>query len=63
VPRDFPARLDALKFNPEVMRQLFDEGLRFARANEWASVPPGLTPADQWPRGGVRFESREPARK
>jgi hypothetical protein len=60
VPQEFPARLDALKFNPAVMRQLFDEGHRFGSANSsWASVPPGLSPADQTPRGGVRFQSRE----
>jgi hypothetical protein len=60
VPQDFPARLDALKFNPAVMRQLFDEGYRFGSAGaSWAAVPPGLSPADQTPRGGVIFQSRE----
>jgi predicted acylesterase/phospholipase RssA len=60
VPQDFPARLDSLKFNPAVMRQLFDEGYRFGSSRQsWAKAPPGLTPADQAARGGVRFESRE----
>lgn len=61
VPQDF-ARLDSLKFNPAVMRQLFDEGYRFGSSRQaWAKAPPGLTPADQAARGGVRFESREGA--
>jgi predicted patatin/cPLA2 family phospholipase len=59
VPQDFPP-LDALKFNPVVMRKLFDEGQRFgSTGTSWLAVPPGLSPADQTPRGGVRFQSRE----
>ena len=61
VPQDFP-HLDALKFNPELMGKLFAEGFRFGSSGAaWAAAPPGLTPAEQAPRGGVRFQARPTA--
>lgn len=58
VPQEFPADLDSLTFNPQVMRALFDEGFRSASAGTaWRDAPPGLLPGEQQPpRGGVKFE-------
>jgi hypothetical protein len=60
VPQDFAGPTDPLAFDPEAMRGLFAEGERFAAAGEWQPQPPGVSPAEQRPRGGVRFETRGP---
>jgi hypothetical protein len=59
IPQDFAAQLDPLKFNPAVMRQLFDAGSRFGSSKGPWATSPWLAQAEQEARGGVRFESRE----
>ena len=57
VPPDFPANLNAARFEPEEMRQLFRSGYTLAASGvAWQSLPPGIHPKDwTWPRAGVRF--------
>jgi predicted acylesterase/phospholipase RssA len=56
---DFPAATASLSFEPKVMRQMFDEGVRVgSRPAEWDPVPPGADAEGQpEPRSGVRFEA------
>ena len=43
VPDDFPASSDAMSFDPQVMRGLFDAGYRGGKdGSAWRSIPPGI---------------------
>ncbi len=57
VPQGMPVGLNALDFDPVVMRTLFETGYRFAASGKpWRGTPPGVEPDEQrLPRSGVFF--------
>ncbi len=57
VPADYPLTGNTMDLEPQALRRLFDEGVRFgSKSRNWTASPPGLKPGE-WsqPRSGVRF--------
>jgi hypothetical protein len=63
IPQDYDVPGDAMSFDPQVMRGLFDVGFRGGRdGTAWRSIPPGVETA--WaaiPRSDTRFVTRSAA--
>ena len=59
VPEDFRTDGDAMGFDPEEMRRLYDLGHAAATGGQaWRDTPPGAEPQEQTkPRGGTQFLS------
>jgi hypothetical protein len=57
IPEDFKVGTEAMKFDPEAMRRLYDAGYAAATGGHaWRGTPPGAEPHEQTrPRTGTQF--------
>jgi predicted acylesterase/phospholipase RssA len=59
VPQEFGTGTNSMALDSALMRQMFDDGRRFGRAQgPWRTAPPGIDPRERLaPRQGVRLTS------